>query len=61
MNRRVKVTWIMLHTIAHSLMVHARVSEYYINFCVKVYGISYIPGTTNQILDKQRHQADHTI
>ena len=32
MNRQVKVTQIMLRTIAHSLMVYARVSEYYIHF-----------------------------
>ena len=34
MNGQVKVTWIMLHTIAHSLMVHARVSEAYIYFAL---------------------------
>ena len=32
MNRRVKVTWITLHTITHSLMVHSRVSKAYIHF-----------------------------
>ena len=32
MNRQVKVTRRTLRTIAHSLMVHARVSEAYINF-----------------------------
>ena len=32
MNGQVKVKWRMLHITAHSLMVHARVSEYYIYF-----------------------------
>ena len=32
MNVKVKVTWIMLHTISHSLMVHARFLEAYIHF-----------------------------
>ena len=32
MNGQVEVTWRMLHTIAHSLMVHARVPEAYIHF-----------------------------
>ena len=32
MNKQVKVTQIMLFTIAHLLMVHARVSEAYIHF-----------------------------
>ena len=32
MNGQVKVTWRTLHTITHSLMVHARVSEVYIHF-----------------------------
>ena len=32
MNGQVKVTWITLRSIAHSLMVHARVSEAYIHF-----------------------------
>ena len=31
-NRQVKVTWRMLRTILHSLMVHARFSETYIHF-----------------------------
>ena len=34
MNREVKVTWRTLHTIAHSLIVHARVSESYIHFAL---------------------------
>ena len=32
MNGQVEVTWIMLHTVAHSLMVHARVPEVYVHF-----------------------------
>ena len=32
MNRKVEVTWRTLRTIAHSLMVHARVLEAYIHF-----------------------------
>ena len=34
MNGPVEVTWIMLHTISHSFMVHARVSEAYILFAL---------------------------
>ena len=33
-NGKVEVTWISLRTIAHSLMVHERVSEAYINFAL---------------------------
>ena len=32
MNLQVEVTWRTLRTVAHSLMVHARVSEAYIHF-----------------------------
>ena len=32
MNGKVKVTWRMLRTIAHSIMVHTRVSEAYLHF-----------------------------
>ena len=32
MNRQVEVTWMMLCTISHSIMVHARCSEVYIKF-----------------------------
>ena len=32
MNEQVEVTWRMLRTVTHSLMVHARVSEAYIHF-----------------------------
>ena len=34
MNREVEVTWITLRTVAHSLMVHARVSEAYVHFAL---------------------------
>ena len=34
MNRQVEVTWRTLRTIAHSLMVHDRVSEAYIHFAL---------------------------
>ena len=34
MNGQVKITWRMLLAIAHSLMVHARVSEAYIHFAL---------------------------
>ena len=34
MNGQVEVTWRMLHTIAHSLMLHARVLEVYIHFAL---------------------------
>ena len=32
MNGQVEVTWIMLRTVAHSLMVHVRVPEVYVHF-----------------------------
>ena len=32
MNGQVEVTWRMLRTVAHSLMVHARVLEVYVHF-----------------------------
>ena len=32
MNRKVRVTWRTLRTVAHSLMVHARVPEVYVHF-----------------------------
>ena len=41
MNRKFKVTWRMLRTIAHSLIVHARVSETYIHFAL-MYTIDHI-------------------
>ena len=34
MNRQVEVTWITLFTVAHSLMVHARVLEVYVYFAL---------------------------
>ena len=34
MNRQVEVTWGMLRTVAHSLMVHARVPELYVHFAL---------------------------
>ena len=34
MNGQIEVTWITLRTIAHSLMIHARVLEAYINFAL---------------------------
>ena len=34
MNGQVDVTWRMLHTISHYLMIHARVSEAYIHFAL---------------------------
>ena len=34
MKGKVEVAWITLHTIAHSLMVHARDSEVYIHFAL---------------------------
>ena len=32
MKRQVEVTWEMLHTVAHYLMVHVRVPEVYVHF-----------------------------
>ena len=34
MNEQVEVTWRTLRTVAHSLMVHARVPEVYVNFAL---------------------------
>ena len=34
MNGQVEVTWITLGTIAHTLMVHARVPEIYVHFAL---------------------------
>ena len=34
MNIQVEVTWRMLRTVAHSLMVHARVTEVYVHFAL---------------------------
>ena len=34
MNRKVKVTWRTLRTVAHYLMAHARVTEAYVNFAL---------------------------
>ena len=34
MNRQIEMTWRMLRTISHSLMVHVRVLEAYINFAL---------------------------
>ena len=41
MNGQVKVTWITLRTIEHSLMVNARILEAYINFAL-MYTIDHI-------------------
>ena len=41
MNRQVELTWRILRTIAHSLMVHDRVSEAYIHFAL-IYTTDYI-------------------
>ena len=34
MNRQVEVTWRTLRTVAHALMVHARVLEVYVHFAL---------------------------
>ena len=34
MNRQVEVTWRMLRTVAHSLIVNARVPEVYVHFAL---------------------------
>ena len=34
MNRQIEVTWRTLRTVAHSLMVHARVPEVYVHFAL---------------------------
>ena len=40
MNRKVEVTYRTLHTVAHSLMVHARILEAYIKFAL-IYTTDY--------------------
>ena len=34
MNRQVEVNWRTLHTVSHSLMVHARIPEVYVHFAL---------------------------
>ena len=41
MDRQVEVTWRTLRTVAHSLMVHARVAEVYVRFAL-MYTIDHI-------------------
>ena len=41
MNGQVEVTWRTLRTVAHALMVHARVSEVYVHFSL-MYTIDHI-------------------
>ena len=41
MNRQVEVTWRTLRTVAHALMVHARVPEVYVHFTL-MYTIEHI-------------------
>ena len=41
MNGKVEVTWIMLRTIVHNIMVHARVREVYVHFAL-MYMIDHI-------------------
>ena len=60
MNIQVKVTWRTFRTIAHSLIVHARVLEAYIHF-VLMYTTDHIYGSINQRFDKQRQQSNHAI
>ena len=50
---KVEVTWKMLHTVTHSLMLHARAPEVYIHFFISVYNRSHLFGYTNQISYKQ--------
>ena len=60
MTVQVEVTQITLHTIVHSLMVHAQVLEAYIHSEL-MYTAYNIYGTTNQILYKQRRRSDYII
>ena len=51
MNGQVEVTWRTLHKVAHSLMVHARVSEVYVRSKIpKIYGMEKI--TTEEVMEK---------
>ena len=42
MNRQVEVNWRTLRTVAHSLMVHARVPDIYVHFAI-MYTTNHIP------------------
>ena len=72
-NRQVEVTWRTLHTIAHSIMVHAGVSEAYIHLALMyttyhifpVLPIKYLinedcePTTTIKIATGTKHSLSH--
>ena len=60
MNGKLKIQWRMLRTIAHSFMVHARVSESYIHFEL-MYTADHISGYTNQRPDKQKRKSNRAI
>ena len=60
-NKKFKVTWRTLRTIAHSIMVHARVLEAYIHFESMSTADHIFSGSTNQRSDKQRRRGDHAI
>ena len=53
MNVQVEVTWRMLRTVAHSLMVHARILEMYIHFSFMYTTDHIFPNYNNQRSYKQ--------
>ena len=61
MNGQVEVIWRTLRTIAHSLMVHVRVSEAYIHFALMYTTDHIFLGYTNQRSDKLGGRSDHAI
>ena len=56
MNRQVEVTWRTLHTIAHSLMVYAIVSEANIHFVLMYMKDNIFLVLPNQRSDKRRRR-----
>ena len=61
MNGQVEVTWRTLRTIAHSLMVHARVPKKLYTFRFNIHDISYLSGTTYKRYYKRGWRSNNTI
>ena len=60
MNRQVEVTWRALRTVAHALMVHARVPELYVYFALMyttdhIFLVLPIKNLINKDAIQQRH------
>ena len=59
MSGQVEVTWRTLRTVAHSLMVHARVPEVYIHLALMYTTYRIFPDSTNQISYKRGWQSNN--